>query len=398
MAAEFIARGSPAFRKVMVALFAAGFCTFALLYSVQPLLPEFSKAFHINAAESSLSLSLTTFVLGFAIPVAGIFSESRGRKRIMAAALFSSSILTLITAFASGWQWVLILRTCMGLTLSGIPAIAMAYLGEEMEPNAATSAMGLYIAGTAAGGMSGRLLTGVLDDLTSWRVALGCLGVLGFLSAWMFYAWLPRSSHFTAQPLRFSSIRTGFAVHLRDPVQRRLFAEAFLLMGSFVTVYNYIGYRLLAPPYSLSQATVAFIFILYLLGTASSAWVGPLVGRYGRRRMLAISIACMLLGVTLTLHASLAVIIVGIGLLTMGFFAAHAIASSCVGQQAQSNKALASSLYMLFYYMGGSLIGTLGGLAISGAAWPGVVLMVNVLLGIAYCILPALALPTPKNA
>jgi YNFM family putative membrane transporter len=123
-----------------------------------------------------------------------------------------------------------------------------------------------------------------------------------------------------------------------------LFAEAFLLMGAFVTLYNYLGFRLLAPPYEFSQTAIGAIFTLYLIGTASSAWIGDLAGRLGRRKVLWRMIAIMMLGVGLTLSNAIVPILVGISAVTFGFFGGHSVASSWVGRQAQGARAQASAL------------------------------------------------------
>jgi YNFM family putative membrane transporter len=168
--------------------------------------------------------------------------------------------------------------------------------------------------------------------------------------------------------------------HLRDPGLRALFAEAFLLMGGFVTLYNYLGYRLTEPPYSLSQSAIGAVFAAYLIGTWSSAWIGGLADRLGRKRVLWVMIAIMLAGVALTLFEHLLLIIAGIVAVTFGFFGGHSIASSWVGSRAASAKAQASALYLFCYYLGSSAIGTLGGLFWARGAWAGVVGLVVVLL------------------
>ncbi len=46
-----------------------------------------------------------------------------------------------------------------------------------------------------------------------------------------------------------------------------LFAEGFLMMGSFVTMFNYTDYHLLTEPYHFSQAIVGLLSVVYLTGT-----------------------------------------------------------------------------------------------------------------------------------
>lgn len=377
----FLLPGSPAFRRANLALFCAGFSTFSLLYCVQPLLPVFSSDFAISPALSSMSLSCTTFFLALSILAVGLRAEGFSRKRLMACSLLVSSVLTLIAACLPDWTSMLLIRSLLGIALGGVPAVAMAYLAEEMHPEGLGLAMGLYIGGTAFGGMAGRFITGLVVDFFSWRIAMGTIGVLGLLSAGLFVLMLPPSSQFA--PRAGSSLklaRAAFVAHLRDPRLLGVFALGFLLMGSFVTTYNYVGYRLLAHPYDLSQSWVGAIFLVYLVGIVASAWFGRLADRHGRLNMLTLAIALMLGGALLTLARPLPIIIAGIMLLTFGFFAGHSVASGSVGRYATHAKALAASLYLLAYYLGSSVMGSAGGSVWSHAGWPGVIAFVALAL------------------
>ena len=384
--AAYIERGTPAFRHTNLAVFAAGFSTFALLYCVQPLLPVFSHEFHVSPATSSLTLSLTTIMLAASVLISGSLSEAWGRKSVMAASLVAAALLNLIGAIAPTWQALLITRALEGIAFSGLPAVAMAYLSEEIDRQSIGLAMGLYVGGSGLGGMIGRFVSGFLADVASWRWALAAIGALGLISAAIFWRTLPPSRHFRPRPLALGQLKASFADHLSDAGLPWLFIEGFLIMGSFVTTYNYIGYRLLAPPYNLSQTAVGAIFIVYLFGVATSTGMGDLAGRLGRRKIFWITTATMLSGIALTLLRPLAAIITGIAILTGGFFAAHSVASSWVGLRAQHSKAQASALYLFFYYVGSSVAGSSGGLFWSAFGWPGVAAFIGSLIALALLI------------
>ena len=160
---EYIKKGTKDFRKTNWALFAAGFITFANLYITQPILPEFSKEFNVSPTVASLSLSLTTFALAISLVIFGSLSEAWGRKRLMTISIFAASILTIAIAFSPTFEVLLALRIVQGIVFAGLPAIAMAYLGEEMEPTSLGVAMGLYISGNSVGGLAGSYYYGIDD-------------------------------------------------------------------------------------------------------------------------------------------------------------------------------------------------------------------------------------------
>ena len=183
-----IGRGGARFWRVNFALFLGSFATFALLYCVQPLMPLFTRAFSISPAAASLSLSAATGVLAIAMVFAGALSDIVGRKAIMSASLAAAAAATLAASFAPNWTIFVALRALTGLALSGVPAVAMAYLVEEMDRSAIGLAMGLYIAGNTFGGMCGRLASAAITEAGGWRdavaivglISLGCAAAFGF--------------------------------------------------------------------------------------------------------------------------------------------------------------------------------------------------------------------------
>ncbi|MDH1212153.1 MFS transporter [Pseudomonas sp. GD03721] len=369
MSVTHLSRGSAGYRRATLALFCAGFATFAMLYCVQPLLPLLAAHFRVSAASSSLALSLTTLSLALCLLVSGALAESWGRKPVMVAALGLAALLGIACALVEQWSSLLILRALLGLALSGLPALAMAYVGEEFDPEALPAAMGLYIGGTALGGLLGRLLAGLLSDLGGWPWALGGIAGLGLLALALFLWLLPPSRHFTAQPLSLRGLLRNFALHLSNPHLRVLFALAFLLMGGFVALFNYVGFRLAGEPFNLSATVIGLLFTVYLLGIFSAGWAGRLVPRFGARQVLNGGIGLMLLGVALCAAPWLSAAVVGLALFTLGFFAAHAVASGQVGIHAQGAKAQASALYLCAYYLGSSLVGYVGGYVWEHAGW-----------------------------
>ena len=387
----FIVRGTRAFTLANVALFAAGFTTFALIYCVQPIMPVLGRDFGVDAATASLSLSATTQCLAVSMLVASSLSEVYGRKPVMVVSLFSSSALMIGSAFAPGWTSLLALRALAGVAFSGLPATAMAYVGEEMDRGSVGLAMGLYIGGTGLGALGGRLIVGGFTDLGSWRLGLFVVGALALLSSVVFVLALPPSRHFRPNAPGPRALAAGLARHLRSPTQLLLCTEGMLLLGVFVSLYNYLGYRLMAPPYGFSQTAVGLIFAIGLVGIASSAWVGDLAGRLGRGRVFPALVVLIAAGTAMTLSGSVAVILLGMALVTFAFYGAHTVASAWVGIAAGHGKAQAASLYLFSYYTGSSVVGWTGGLAYMRAGWDGVVALSGAILAVALALSAVLA-------
>jgi len=388
-------RGSPGYRRLTLAMLFAGFSTFSLLYSAQPLLPLFASEFHLSAEVASLAISIATGPLAVAIVIGGMLSDKLGRRPLMVFAMFGAGLLTMLTGLAPGWDSLLALRLLTGIALAGMPAVAMAYVSEEIDPRSVGPAMGLYIAGSGIGGMAGRLGVSLLTELIDWHWGLIGVGLVGLLMAEGFRRLAPPSRRFVPQEVHARAVLAAGRELFRDRAMPLLYAEAFLLMGVFVTIYNYVGFRLLAPPFGLSHAAIGAIFLLYLLGSVSSTWFGHLAEKRGRRLIFWIPTAMLLVGTAMTASMWLALVVIGIGIVTIGFFGAHSIASSWVGRRARASRGQAAAFYLFFYYLGSSVLGSAGGVAWTGWSWGGVALYCGVLTVLALAIAAKLSTIPP---
>ena len=371
---------SPAFNRINYAMLCCGFSAFALLYCVQPLMPEMARQFTVTPAQSSWPLSVTTIAMALSLLASGALSDRIGRKILMTCALAAAAVLALLCAWAHSFVQLLALRALLGIALGGVPAVAMAYLNDEIAPAKLGHAMGMYIAGTALGGTVGRVLAAIVTDLASWRWALGLMGVMGLYAAWEFRRSLPDQCRFVAARPGVRAVARGAATHLQDGGLRALYLLAFLVMGVFVSLYNYVSFRLLGAPFSLGQTVVGMCSLLYLSGMFSAVWAGRLADRIGRRNVLWAVTAAMLAGLLLTLSNTLSIIVIGMALLTASFFAVHSVASSWVARRARGARAMASALYLFFYYVGAALIGSLSGAMWSAHGWNGVVALLALAL------------------
>ena len=338
-------------------------------------MPLFAHILVGAAGTAALALSATTATMALALIPASMLADRLGRRRLIVSALIVTALLGILLPFTQIWWQLITLRTLMGVSLAGIPAVAMVYLSEEMDPDALGFSMGLYIGGTAIGGMAGRVISGVLSDWLGWRLGTGILAGLILLAALAVAILLPRPRHLLRDPIGPVDLWRRCRASFGDAALPWLFASAFLLMGGFVTLYNYAGFRLALPPFALSHSAIAAIFLVYLLGSVSSTWAGGLSQRLGRRKVFWALVALMGAGMAVTMVDDTLVIILGLAIATMGFFAAHGIASAWVTRRAVTGKAQASAIYLVAYYLGASILGTLGGYAWTARGWPGVMLV-----------------------
>lgn len=373
-------KGSADYNKILAGLAFAGVATFAQLYSTQAVLPLLAADLQVTAAEAALTISLATVGLAITVIPWSFLADRIGRVRAMAWGISAATVLGLLVPLASSFGVLLALRLLEGMALGGIPAIAIAYLNEEVNRAHAAMAAGSYVAGTTLGGLAGRLVAGPAGELWGWRTAALAVSLLATVAAVLFLVLVPTAKGFTVA--KAAGLRGALAMlggHVRNPRLLALYVQAFLMMGGFVAVYNYFGFRLAAEPFTLPATLISLIFLAYLSGTFSSRWAGRLTARFGRRSVLLAGILLMIAGLALTLTQELAVILAGLVIFTGGFFAAHSIGAGWTGSIAITGRAQASSLYNLAYYLGSSVIGWAGGLLFQSLGWAALALAIMVL-------------------
>ncbi|WP_153502668.1 MFS transporter [Cumulibacter manganitolerans] len=365
--------GEAGFRRASAALFAGSFASFGLLYTTQPLLPGFSREFGISPSTAALSISFTTLALGVALLFAGQLSEIVGRTRMMRWSLVLGAVAAASGALVTAWPWMLALRAVTGLLLAGFPAVAMAYLREEIHPDSHARATGLYVGGTALGGMAGRLVAGGLAQAADWRWAMAGSAAYGLLCAVAVIALLPESRNFHAAPRGLKVSVHAFVDVLRDRTLLGLYAIGAISMGSYVAVFNLTGYRLEEAPYLLPVGIAGLVYLVNPLGAASSTFAGRAAERFGRRAVVPLAFLVTIGGVLLTLAAPLWMFIAGLGTITIGFFAVHGVASGWTSARAflgHRSIGSAASMYLFAYYIGSSVFGALAGTAWRHGGWP----------------------------
>ena len=362
--------------RAMVAMLFVGLAIFSGLYSTQAMLPTFVEVLGFTPTEAALTVSAATGALALCIVPLSILSERFGRGRL----LVISAVLATILAFAvplvgENVLAIIAVRALQGAVLAGAPAVAMAWLSEELDEDILPRAMGLYIAGNTLGGIAGRIIPTGLLEFTGWRGALLGSAAVSAIFAVLFVILLPKQENFRPKQLHFKAEIRAMINHWRNLELGLLFLFAFLGMGAFVSMYNFITFRLIHH-FGLPVTLTGLVFLMYLAGTWSSARVGTIINKYGHSKTFVVSAVLYALGIVMTL-GPLPVLLAGMFIFTAGFFAAHSTASGWVGQAAATNRAEASSMYLLCYYAGSSAVGAASGLVFEATSWTGFIAFIS---------------------
>lgn len=363
-----------AFYRATFSLCLAAVVVFANLHLLQPLLPQLSRQFGLTAIQTNWAFTVGTLGLGLSLLVYAALSDAWGRKRLLLLTLIGMTLSTIALTQVQSFQQLLFWRAIQGICLGGLPAIAIAYMGEEYSKPALVAAIGVYISANSLGGISGRILAGALADLGHWQWVFWPMAIAGALSCLFIWRYLPDSHRFETRPFRLRRALKDNLAHLRQPLLLLTFLVGGLNFFIFLNQYTYMAFVLAEPPFSLSSFWIGLLFITYLTGTLGSALSGKVAMAMAPPVGMAVGVVILMLGTLLTLSDSLLFIVAGFFINAFGFFLCHSLASSWVNHCASHAKASASALYLVFYYVGAST----GGLYLQPfwqwLGWQGVVI------------------------
>lgn len=372
--------GSRELPGLRLAMFLCGFCSVSVLHGTQPLLPELAASFGVPSSSASWALSASMLALAVMLLPVGLLSDRLGRRAFLLGGLGLASLATVAAALAPRFGDLIVWRTLTGLALAGVPAVALAYLSEEVAPGIVGRSIALYAAGNALGGVSGRLAAGALGEWHSWRLSLAVIGILGLLATLALWRLLPPERQFRPALHSLGTSLRNVQAHWRNPELRRYFAIGFLLMGTFISLYSVIGFHLMAPPFSLSLGATSLLFLLLLLGIPVSMFSGHLVDGRGPWLPLGGGAALMLLGLVVMLLPHLLWLGIGLVVFTLGYFFSYTASNSSVTRRAPFARGTAAGIYLSCFYAGGALVNVVAGFAWEWRGWPAVVGLLGVCL------------------
>ncbi|SDS55928.1 MFS transporter, YNFM family, putative membrane transport protein [Brevibacterium sandarakinum] len=392
-------------RRTIIAVFLAGVSVFLVLYETQGLLPAIRGAYGIDAPTASLTVSATNVAMAvFLIPFS-LLAPRIGHARQIAGGVVLAALLALILPFMPSPELLIAVRFLQGVAIAAVPATAMAYLSLRLPAAALPGAIGVYIAGNTIGGLSSRLLTGLAAEVLGWHGGLAFTAALSLVFG-LIVVWLLRHDLFSTS--RALAARDGVATARDDsitaqdastagrdasaaagpgqPPRRaiiplgsglwRIYLTGFLCMIVFGGSFTMLGTRLQHDPWHLSEGAVALFFLIYLVGTVVTTYYGRLATKYSRTSLTLLGMITALAGAGLTLVDSLVVIIIGMSLLTGGFFLGHTGASAAASASRPGvDSTRSAAIYLTVYYLGTSLGAWLSAVLFTDYAWPGVVVM-----------------------
>lgn len=344
-----------------------GFFAFLQVYSVQAILPVLMQDLQASEVQVGLAVGATVMAIALMSPFMGMLSDAFGRRRFIIGSLLMLAIPTFMVGMAGSVDGLTFWRFLQGLAVPGITVVLIAYIGEEYGDNIA-GMMSLYVAGTVLGGFSGRFFAGHLHEWIGWRWGYGVMAGLTLVGAVWVLKSLPKSQHFKKSQNFQDALRL-----LLSHTKNRHVMSACLLGGcvlfSLVGCFTFINLHLADAPYRLSASHLSNIFALYLIGMIITPLSVKIIARFGMENTIIFAIICSIMGLFITLYEPLPLIIIGLTIMSSGVFITQSATISYIASHTKEGRSLASGLYYMGYYGGGSVGAWVCAIAYAHGGW-----------------------------
>ena len=354
---------------ISVCVFLSGFSCFAQLYYFQPLLPDLARDFSLTASHSSFAVSFSTLGMVFGLFTMMFIADRIPRKKLIGTALLASSIFSVAASFSPTFTPLVVLSAAKGFLLSGATSVSMAYISEEVSPAYKSRIMGLYIAGNALGGMGGRVISSWVGALFSWRIASGSIGIICAVFALLFLIFSPASLNFTPRKERFKSLITDNIHLILSRALIPFYLTGGLILGVFVSLYNYMGFYLIEAPFHFSPYFIHYIYLMYIFGVFGSIATAWLSRWFDHFRLLKAMLLLSAASMPLLYFTRFGLVTLGLALFTFNFFVIHVLCNRIVSEYNVSKRSVTISIYLLTYYLGSSLLGSATGVVLDLWGW-----------------------------
>ncbi|PIB17052.1 MFS transporter [Vibrio rotiferianus] len=351
--------GTPEYKRITLSLALGSFLVFSNLYLLQPMLPSFAVHFQISETQVNWLFAATTLALSFSLVPMAVLSESIGRKPVMMFGLFSIPAISALMLLGDSFLFLVVCRALIGIALAAFAAVAVAYMAEELDKHAFSMAIGTYIAANSLGGIAGRISGGLLADNFSIDVAIEVMMLVTLIGVVSVHYLLPKQKNFTPSSSSLRHHNKAIIGHFKN--QRVWFAMLIggLNFALFVNLYSVMGFRLVSAPHNVPVGLASLIFVCYLGGTFSSRCAGHWSKRFSPILGMFLGSIVSMAGMWIAVIESIPAMLTGLLLISFGAFFTHTLAYGWVGQNATQAKATATALYLVHYYIGGSLGGFL---------------------------------------
>jgi MFS transporter, DHA1 family, tetracycline resistance protein len=298
---------------------------------ILPLLPFYGHELNASPVQITMLFAAYSFGNVFGEIWWGRASDRYGRKRILMITTAGAALGYVAFAFAPSLGLALLIRTITGF-FGGTFGVCQSYIADITRPEDRPKSMGYFGAGINMGFVIGPAIGGLLArpdlGLEGFRPPIFVAAAFCALAA-LWSALVLKDSHTPGTMRRAPDWSEAFRFVGRDPLLIRLFALAFIGIGSFASMEAVFG---LWTQHNFGWSTHEVGLTFIAVGATGLAiqllLIGPLSRRYGEARVIVLGM--VVLGLSMILQPIIKQPIAAVVLMSM-LMGGHSIAFPNVG-------------------------------------------------------------------
>lgn len=345
----------------------------ANLYYCQPLLNMIRA--DLNITEFQVNLMPVFTQVGYAlglliiIPMGDMYNR-RNTMRLCAAVLTAS----LLGISLSRNIWLLLASSLVTGFFSVIPQMFMPFASLYSRPEEKERRVGMILSGLLVGILGSRVLSGFVGHAFGWRAMYLIAAFVVMCMARLIRPYFPDVEP-TYKGRFVSLLRSIFTLAKAHPRSLLYSVRSAFAFGSFLGLWGCLAFRMKEAPFFVGSDVVGMLGICGVAGALTASNVGKYIPRFGVDCIHTVGVVLQLSAWTMLglFHNTYVGIILSIIIIDIGMQCIQLSNQSATMKLCPEATSRMNTIYMVTYFVGGSLGTFLAGTFWSLYGWMGTV-------------------------
>ena len=346
--------------------------TVANIYYIQPLLAEIAQYFHVTQGHSGLMATLTqvgyAFGLFLVLPLADIFEK----RKLILSMLLGATIFLVLLFFSPTLTIALLASFGVGFC-SVTPQLLIPFAAKLANPNERGKVIGSIMSGLLIGILLARVFSGLIGNYMVWK-NIYIIAAFGMILIWLILRFTLPQSYGNSKIKYSESLKSMVPLLKRFPILKESSIIGALTFFAFSAFWTALTFLLQSSHYNMGPDVAGLFGIFGIVGALFSRLAGKLSDQKGARFTVGINIIVVIIayGIFSIWGFHLVGLILGVILLDLGIQSCNVSNQTRIHQLNDEARSRITSIYMVSYFLGGSLGSLLGTYCFQHYGWIGV--------------------------
>ncbi|HSN10154.1 MAG TPA: MFS transporter [Hanamia sp.] len=344
----------------------------ANLYYCQPLLGEFSRSFHVSEESASFVNICSQIGYGLGLFFIVPLGDMLARRGLLIWMHLLAALSLIAFGFSPTISWLYLFSAFVGITSTAcqvfIP-LAMHLASDEERGKV----LGTILGGLLTGILLSRSLSGFVAEYFGWQSVYFISAFFMVIMTFLIWKYIPgEEPSFKGSYLKL--MKSLFSLFKEQSVIRESAWIGACLFGAISAFWATMAFFLEKPPYQYSLSVIGLFGIIGAGGALVAPLIGKITDKYGPFKPMQAGIFLMLAGYLILLagKSGIVLMIIGIILIDMGLQSTHIPNLSRNYSLLPKARTRLNTIYMTFFFIGGTIGSSVGSIAWNKSSWTGV--------------------------